>query len=392
MLSRSSNNKTSQQRSFTKKLSTIENDSSTDNDDDITEFMDQNQRLAITLKNWSIIEDNDTVMMDEGGVATLISLAACDNDSVRKCVSYAFYHLSSRKYNRDDLIELGIVNGIVTIAMRPVSIRTAKLCALTLNNLTMCANQEATVAENGAILALGILMGIKGYRLLPVCVQALYNLTCCDFSSHYKPDTMRRIVKSLISLPQTNFDHITYSVKSIYNICRFSWVRARLVEDGALHLLMTYMEFIPNRTKKEEPTALVITCFRMLCETMSGRNEFIRKKIITNLHNILPFCSVSAALELVFMIFHLFEESIPTQQFESTVLIVTQIIADFEDTTLLQSCSACLYVFAEQQDRLSDSSIKKIFTAVFKLLDSADGLIQDYVVSTCEHIFFNPNM
>lgn len=378
--------------SFSKKLSTVENESSSESEDDITESMDQNQRLAITLKNWSAIEENDSIMMDEGGVATLISLAACDSDSVRKCVSYAFYHLSSRKYNRDDLIKLGIVSGLVTVAMRPVSFRTAKLCALTLNNLTMCLNQEAPVAENGAILALGILVGLKSYRLLPVCVQALYNLTCCEFGAHYKPDTMRRIVKALISLPQTHFDHTTYSVKSIYNISRFSWVRARLVEDGALHLLMTFVDSIPSRVKKDESTALVITCFRLLCETMSGRNEFTRKKIITNLFNILPFCTVSSALELVFMLFHLLAEPMPTPQFESTAWVVTQIIADFNDLTILQYSGACLHIFAEQQALLSPACVKKVLAAISKLLDSEDGLIQDYVVSTCEHVFFNPNM
>jgi len=43
---------------------------------------------------------------------------------------------------------------------------------------------EAIMAKEGAILALVVLFGIKGQRLLPVCVQALYNLTCVNV--HFK--------------------------------------------------------------------------------------------------------------------------------------------------------------------------------------------------------------
>ena len=51
----------------------------------------------------------------------------------------------------------------------------------------------------GAILALSILLGIKGQRLLPICIHTLYNLTCVD--THYKG--MDRIAKALLNLPPT---------------------------------------------------------------------------------------------------------------------------------------------------------------------------------------------
>ena len=109
----------------------------------------------------------------------MISLANIDDDRVKKCVSSAFYHLSSREPNRLSLLKLGAVNGLVTIAMRPAKFNVAKLCALTLCNLSMSQNEESALAENGTILALVILLGMRGHRLLPVCVQALYNLTSC---------------------------------------------------------------------------------------------------------------------------------------------------------------------------------------------------------------------
>jgi hypothetical protein len=62
--------------------------------------------------------------------------------------------------------------------MQARSWKVAKMCAMTLCYLTMAEDGEETMAQEGAILALVMLLGIKGHKLLPVCVQALYNLTC----------------------------------------------------------------------------------------------------------------------------------------------------------------------------------------------------------------------
>ena len=40
------------------------------------------------------------------------------------------------------------------------------------------------MAREGAILALVVLLGARGQSLLPICVQALYNITCTD--EHFK--------------------------------------------------------------------------------------------------------------------------------------------------------------------------------------------------------------
>ena len=55
---------------------------------------------------------------------------------------------------------------------------------MTLCNLSMQSNGEAIMAREGAILALVVLLGAKGQSLLPICVQALYNITCTD--EHFK--------------------------------------------------------------------------------------------------------------------------------------------------------------------------------------------------------------
>lgn len=124
-----------------------------DNDEtsekEIDDSMHPKHRLALTLKNWSLIPENDTNLMSEGAVHALIALAGLDDNSVRICVASAFFHLSSREHNRPDLIKSGIINGLVNLAMHPTSFKIAKYCTLTFCNLSMCHDEEAAIAENG---------------------------------------------------------------------------------------------------------------------------------------------------------------------------------------------------------------------------------------------------
>ena len=55
----------------------------------------------------------------------------------------------------------------------------------------------AILLFTGAIVVLTMLLGMKGQRLLPICVHTLYNLTCVE--RHFKG--MDRIAKALLNLP-----------------------------------------------------------------------------------------------------------------------------------------------------------------------------------------------
>lgn len=99
--------------------------------------------------------------------------------------------------------------------------RVQKLCAMALCNLTMHTEGEVTMAKDGALIAIMILLGNKGHKLLPICVQALYNLTCVN--DHY--EDIERIFKALINIPETSFDHYPYLVRALVNCARFSWIR-----------------------------------------------------------------------------------------------------------------------------------------------------------------------
>ena len=327
----------------------------------------------------------------------MISLANFDNDLVKKCVASAFYHLSSREANRLELLRLGAVNGLVAIAMRPSKFQVAKLCALTLCNLSMSQNEESALAENGTILALVILLGLRGHRLLPVCVQALYNLTSCGWTQHFKPETMRRVVKALMNVPQTFFDHQIYLVKSILNICRFSWVRSRMVEDGALYSLITFTESIPNRSDRELNCHYAISCIRMFSENVSGKAELVNKGVFRPLKNVQKFCNRETVFQLVLVIFNLVQVPMSTQNFEIAALIITTVLNDCpavpeNDLAIHQYCAACLYIFSQHHQRFSLSTLRKVLISVMKLLGSVDEFIQGCLIPTCEVLFFNKHL
>jgi hypothetical protein len=156
----------------------VESDSDMDNEFDLLDKMTSNQQLALTLRNWTDIPENDHLIINEGIVSAINALSHMDDPSIRRCCAVAYYHLASREANHHALLQNGVCSGVVTLTMQARSWKVAKMCAMTLCYLTMAEDGEEIMATEGAILALVMLLGIKGHKLLPVCVQALYNLTC----------------------------------------------------------------------------------------------------------------------------------------------------------------------------------------------------------------------
>ena len=309
----------------------------------------------------------------------------------------ALYNLSSREQNRLSLLKLDAISGIVTIVMKPNKFNVAKLCALTLCNLSMSQNDESVFAENGTILALVVLFGLSGHRLLPVCVQALYNLTSCGWTQHFKPDTMRRVVKALMNVPQTFFDHQLYLIKSILNISRFSWVRSRMVEDGSLSSLIHFTESIPNREDKENNCYLVVSCLRMFSENVSGKTEMVTKGCLRPLKNILKFCNRDTLLQVILVVFNLIQLQMSTQNLEVGVLITTYILNEStvvpdNEPDIYQYGAACLYLLCQQHQKFSFSVTKKILMSLVRLLGNENQFVQGCVIPSCEALFFNKHL
>jgi hypothetical protein len=96
-------------------VSSVEIMSDSDTDDEFRQFktMNPKQQLALTMKNWTLSEDNDEHIISEGGVQALIALCHVEDASIRKCCAYSFYNLSNRVQNREKLLSSGATNGVV---------------------------------------------------------------------------------------------------------------------------------------------------------------------------------------------------------------------------------------------------------------------------------------
>lgn len=97
-------------------VSTVDfNQSDTESDDEFKQFSSMNpkQQLALTMKNWTMSEDNDEHIISEGGVQALIALCHVEDAAIRKCCAHSFYNLSNRVKNREKLLNSGATNGVV---------------------------------------------------------------------------------------------------------------------------------------------------------------------------------------------------------------------------------------------------------------------------------------
>ena len=91
--------------------------SDSENETRLLKTMNPKQQLAITIKNWSVFPENDEHLIKEGAVYALIALSHIDDTTIRRCCASAFYQLSSREKNREELLSIGITNGVTTLAI-----------------------------------------------------------------------------------------------------------------------------------------------------------------------------------------------------------------------------------------------------------------------------------
>jgi hypothetical protein len=125
-----------------------DDDGSMNQDESIHDAMDPRQRLALTIRNWSSIADNDAHLLQEGAVHALIALASSEDQSIKKYVAGAFYHLSSRERNRKELLRMGAIAGLVVISMKPQQFSVAKMCAIAFCNLSMVVIIKVVVSNS----------------------------------------------------------------------------------------------------------------------------------------------------------------------------------------------------------------------------------------------------
>lgn len=389
------------------------NEDGSQSDNEALLGMNSRQQLAATLKNWSAMEENDNFVIHEGAVHALIALAALDDTGIRKCVAAALCNLSSRERNRLELINLGAASGAIIISTQVKKFKIAKMCAITLCYLSMQKGGEAILAKENAPFALVILLGVKAQRLLPICVQALFNLTCVDV--HFKG--MERIVKALINIPQTGFDHLYYFAKALANCSRYSWMRSRLIEDGSLSSLQAFMATIPSRSNKEEAIFIVATCLNSLSErpnsNLGARSDAVelqsrcRVDMISKgtmdllcqlnmmaLEHATSVAMGKSSLLLIKTVFNLLQvPKIPAPTLQTGLKIVVNIIHESSNSITLLYAAACIYIFTKEMGRFTHiRHTLRLMSALPKLLES-DGspngpLTLFYAITAAGNVFF----
>lgn len=361
-------------------------DSESDSDNEVKQEMNPRQQLAMTIKNWSIMPENDEYIINEGGVHALIALAGLDEPGLKKNCVLALYHLSLRQENRDKLLDLGAATGVISVATQVRSWKIAKFCALTLCNFSMTKHREGTMAKEGAILALIILLAVKNNRLAPVCGQAMYNLTCTE--SQFKG--IERIMKALLILPQGSFDFTPFISKGLVNCSRYSWMRSRMIEDGAIAGMSYILQGIAMKENKNELILNVARTIRALTESINCRGDLLQKGCLDILYPILPYCNDETLLLIIKSVHNLLfaVTSMANSGYELAVKITAYIIPKTDNYISHQYAAACSHIFTETRGRDNSRLLSLITNGIPRLLDSSEPLTQYYAVSAAGNIFF----
>ena len=254
----------------------------------------------------------------------------------------------------------------------------------------MQENGEAIMARDGALVALMILFGTKGLKLLPICVQALYNLTCIN---EYFKD-IERIAKALINIPLSiEFDPYPHMIKALVNCTRFPRTRSRIIEDGALEHITLMVQTLSTRENKQEFVTYILKTLRFLSDSNECRNELLVRgilDILTQLYTYIYDNKYNQLLLITILYNLLSDPKFTLQLYEICMKIIISLITQCNDITILQYASACLHLFsmAEGTKKLPTITMK-IIDILPKLLHSEEPLTKFYTVLTAGSIFFS---
>jgi hypothetical protein len=362
---------------------------SSDDEEEISASMNPRQQLAMTIRNWSRMAENDSKLIEEGAVQALVALTGLDDNKARKCCAGAFFHLSSRPSNRRALIEVGAGVGIITLSINNRNWSIAKLCALSLCYLSTEEGGEAALVKEGAIVALSVLLTVRNNRLLPICVQALYNLTCVTENF----PGQERIIKALLTLPTLqDYDPTEFLVAALVNCSRFPSLRDRIIEDGALTYFFSLVNNEFGYRENKKLLAMYITrTLRSLSESRECRNDMISKGSMELLQQLLGYCDESAFLVIAITLFNLLKmvSSIPTAIFDVAVNVACELVGMSSSLETMQYVVHCLFVFTQERMRGISRLVVRITKALPKVLGMTDPLSQFYCIAASGNLFFS---
>lgn len=249
-------------------------------------------------------------------------------------------------------------------------------------------NGEARMANENATVALVQLSTYQGTALMPICIQALYNMTCTH--EYYKG--IERIIKAFLNFNSSTFDLSVFLVRTLINCARYSWLRLRIIEDGALSCINVLLQGLSTNDNRMPLAFDILTALRSLSDSSGCRADLLTKGAIDILNNLLPYCDERGKLQIM-KILHNFLLAPPSAMnntaFETTVLISTLIAGETPDPVTFQHCSACFHIITREHIRGMRHLALNIIDSMSLLLVCPDPLTQFFAISCSGNLFFH---
>ncbi|GMI01635.1 hypothetical protein TrLO_g11104 [Triparma laevis f. longispina] len=237
--------------------------SGSDVSDDETESkreLTAKQRLARTLNNWCLSEENTKYMMEEGGLESLVDLSNVDDRMVKRQCAQAFNRLSSRQPVRKRLLHSDMSTALISLSYVLRSPARGLDCAEALVNLTLVENSAEFLVEKNVVSAFMALMSLGAKTVAPVCVQGLFNLTCSGYFAN-----IEKVIKSVLNLSFTDdIDPRPIIVNAMCNTSNSFRLCPRLIEEGSIQILEGYVPRILD-------PAIITTCAHVLYNLSTNR-------------------------------------------------------------------------------------------------------------------------
>jgi hypothetical protein len=248
------------------------------------------------------------------------------------------------------------------------------------------------MAREGAVYALMliILSNTKNQRLAPICIQALYNLTCVG--EHYKG--LERIAKAMQTLPALSFDATPFILKALVNCTRFPQNRVRIIEEGAIQMFISVANTLSVRSNRSELALHLCMILRGLSDTLPCRTELLSKGSMELISQLLSHLDEPCRLLIIKTVHNLVQviHSSPGTIFEIAVGIVCEIGTKSSDGAVLEIVSACIWNFFEVKLRNMVHLSKSLHPVLVKLLLSEIPLTKFYAINSVSQMFFNKLM
>ena len=224
-----------------------------DSDDGSACDLSARQRLALTLKNWSLDVENGEMVRREGGIGKICQLAfsaAADDWRTRRYCAEALRHLSANPRNREELKDKGAVSAIVQLLStksrkKPLCRKLLSALASSILNLTLQTSDgsAAGLVAGGADLAIwSLLQQLRRGRahVSPpsmLCAKALYNLTCGCTEAYPGMDKIANTLVGIAQDPLALPEHSSLMVSAVCNCSALPSLHGRVLEMGSLHAL-----------------------------------------------------------------------------------------------------------------------------------------------------------